>query len=347
MEQFIEDSSLEDWKVIGSGGFGQIYKARHRQWACDVAIKLLRYDDGTNASLLHEIKRMQEASSPHVIRVLGVFKGLPQTPRSLGWTSTLATGLQTGSPTGSGYKLPPQSAPSRSPPGPEAPQRAAGRLSQCQDFGLSRITYSVKQVSKKEDKEGVGTTNYMPPEAFGLTYKPKRAFDIYSYAILLWSIVTGKQPYENAQRNRVQSCIQQGQRPLLDDFKGDARGLADLKRLIERCWDNKPEQRPQALECTTETEQLYKMHKDAIVDAVYEVLKKLDQKAKEKVMTEQVQRDQIAESSAEGIQKSLSGVKLSDDPPQSELETLSMDHGGEQGLRLRLMKCKCGFNLTN
>ena len=46
MEQFIEDSSLEGWKAIGSGGFGQIYKARHRQWACDVAIKLLRHDDG-------------------------------------------------------------------------------------------------------------------------------------------------------------------------------------------------------------------------------------------------------------------------------------------------------------
>lgn len=42
----IEDSSLKDWEVIGSGGFGQIYKARHQKWCCDVAIKLLHHDDG-------------------------------------------------------------------------------------------------------------------------------------------------------------------------------------------------------------------------------------------------------------------------------------------------------------
>ena len=42
----IEDSALEGWEVIDSGGFGQVHKARHQKWCCDVAIKLLHYDDG-------------------------------------------------------------------------------------------------------------------------------------------------------------------------------------------------------------------------------------------------------------------------------------------------------------
>lgn len=42
----VKDTDLEGWEVIGSGGFGQIYKAKHRQWCFDVAIKLLHYDDG-------------------------------------------------------------------------------------------------------------------------------------------------------------------------------------------------------------------------------------------------------------------------------------------------------------
>lgn len=42
----IEESILTEWKVIGSGGFGQIYKARHHMWCCDVAIKVLHYDNG-------------------------------------------------------------------------------------------------------------------------------------------------------------------------------------------------------------------------------------------------------------------------------------------------------------
>lgn len=45
-QALIGDDSLQSMEVIGSGGFGQIYKARHRQWCCDVAIKVLHYDDG-------------------------------------------------------------------------------------------------------------------------------------------------------------------------------------------------------------------------------------------------------------------------------------------------------------
>ncbi|TNN53409.1 Receptor-interacting serine/threonine-protein kinase 3 [Liparis tanakae] len=42
----IGGSSLQGWKLIGSGGFGQIFKARHREWGCEVAVKLLRCGDG-------------------------------------------------------------------------------------------------------------------------------------------------------------------------------------------------------------------------------------------------------------------------------------------------------------
>lgn len=44
--EMISDACLSDWVVIGSGGFGQVYKARHCVWYCDVAIKVLHYDDG-------------------------------------------------------------------------------------------------------------------------------------------------------------------------------------------------------------------------------------------------------------------------------------------------------------
>ncbi|KAA8577618.1 hypothetical protein FQN60_016043, partial [Etheostoma spectabile] len=114
----------------------------------------------------------------------------------------------------------------------------------------------------------------MPPEAFKASYKPTRAFDIYSYGILLWSIATGKQPYEHSRPKIMMERIPRGDRPPLEDITGDAAGLTELKRLMERCWDQKPERRPRALECTTETEQLFKKHKDELNKAVYEVLEK-------------------------------------------------------------------------
>lgn len=45
-EALIDDSALMGWEVIGSGGFGQVSKARHKHWCFDVAVKLLHYDDG-------------------------------------------------------------------------------------------------------------------------------------------------------------------------------------------------------------------------------------------------------------------------------------------------------------
>lgn len=38
----VETENLEKWKLIGFGGFGQVFKARHKKWRCDVAIKLPR-----------------------------------------------------------------------------------------------------------------------------------------------------------------------------------------------------------------------------------------------------------------------------------------------------------------
>ncbi|XP_031154479.1 receptor-interacting serine/threonine-protein kinase 4-like isoform X2 [Sander lucioperca] len=319
--QFVEDSSLRDWKVIGSGSFGQIYKARHHQWGVDVAIKLLLQGEGNEESLMHEIKMMRQATSPHVMAVRGVFKGrTPSSGRSTqlgvvmevmerGSLASLQEALRGTPPWPLVFRLAHQVALGinllHSLPRPVLHQDLKPKNvllddalnAKLTDFGLAQISCSVTQVSKNSESLG-GTINYMPPEALKSTsYKPTRAFDIYSYGILLWSIVTGKQPYEYAKPEIVMLRVPLGDRPQLDDIKGDAAGLTELTGLMKRCWDHKPERRPKALECTTETEQLFKMHKHELNDAVHEVLKKLDQKEGEGMAAgAQVQRDQITEA---------------------------------------------------
>lgn len=45
MTERIGAESLEEkWEEVGSGGFGCVYKAWHKDWKFDVAIKLLRDD---------------------------------------------------------------------------------------------------------------------------------------------------------------------------------------------------------------------------------------------------------------------------------------------------------------
>ncbi|KAM9502834.1 receptor-interacting serine/threonine-protein kinase 3-like isoform 2-T4 [Salvelinus alpinus] len=77
----IGNNSLENWKVIGAGGFGQVHKARHVNWGLDVAIELLQCGDGSSASLHNEAEMMSKGASLHVIRIFGVYKDCPRTCR--------------------------------------------------------------------------------------------------------------------------------------------------------------------------------------------------------------------------------------------------------------------------
>uniref|UniRef100_A0A3Q3G9Q2 Receptor-interacting serine/threonine-protein kinase 3-like n=1 Tax=Labrus bergylta TaxID=56723 RepID=A0A3Q3G9Q2_9LABR len=317
----IEDSHLEGWEMIDSGGFGHVYKVKHRQWCSNVAIKLLRFDD--SQTLLRELNMMYQGSSPYVIQVLGIFRGqLPSNPSStqLGLVMEL---MERGSVAFLQKSLP------GPPPWPlvfrMAHQVALGiNFLHClcppvlhldlkpsnvlldpslnaklTDFGLSRFYHSSTQLSKKDtETEGGGTLPYMPPEAFDVNYKPKQASDIYSYGILLWSIVTGRKPYEHATSDLVRLLIPEGQRPSLDDIRSQVTGVAGLEVLMavmEKCWRGNQDQRPSAHVCTTVTEELYKVHKHAMVDVVHQVLKELDQQ--EEGLVEQVQKVHISEVS--------------------------------------------------
>ncbi|XP_008316289.1 receptor-interacting serine/threonine-protein kinase 3 isoform X1 [Cynoglossus semilaevis] len=342
----IEESSLSGWKVIDSGGFGQIYKARHLHWCYDVAIKLLHYDDGRSSLLMREAKMMCQGSNEYVMQVLGVFKG--RVPNSVpsrqlglvmkfmeqGSLTTLQVNLCGPPPLPLVFRLAHQVAVGinflhqLSPPLLHLDLKPSNVLLdpdlnvKLTDFGLSRLYHSVTQGSRKKNKDEGGTISYMPPEAFDISYKPKTASDIYSYGILLWSIVTGKQPYENAMSEMVRLRIPQGDRPSLEDYTSKAEGCEDLMKLMDlmvKCWKGKHDQRPTSFDCATFTEALFQTHKDAVVDAVHQVLKMLNKQEEEKII-EQVQRVHINQVSAQPNPKDMCEDVLTGRPPVQEID---------------------------
>ncbi|XP_060922581.1 receptor-interacting serine/threonine-protein kinase 3-like [Limanda limanda] len=310
----IEDSVLTGWERIGAGGFGEIYKAKHKGWCYDVAIKLLHNDGGIQA-LQQEVQMMLLGSSEYVMQVLGVFNGRPPNSGPSAQLGLVMKYMEKGTleslqktlggvpPLPLVFRLAHQVAlginflHSLSTPLLHLDLKPSNVLLDSDlnvkltDFGLSKPSQTQAQVSKTDKVDGGGTINYMPPEAFDINYKPSRAFDIYSYGILLWSIATGEQPYPYATPSVVMFQIPRGQRPSLDELSiraADQAELRGLMELMEKCWETSPTQRPSSLDCTKITEKLYETQKRGIIDAVHEVLKKLEQKERDK-LTEDLQ----------------------------------------------------------
>ncbi|KAK2913212.1 hypothetical protein Q8A67_001611 [Cirrhinus molitorella] len=297
----IQDDRLQSWTSIGSGGFGEIYRAKHTALGMDVAIKLLHYKDGRSASSIQkEASLMFQAGNPNVIRILGLYEGRVGDTR-LPLRSGLVMEFM---PKGSVADLLQTLA---GPPPWPLTFRMAHEIgvgmnflhhlsllhldlkpsnvllddslkAKLTDFGLSRVARSVSKCSREKGEDEGGTLSYMPPEALqSVNYKASKASDVYSYGVLLWSIVTGKEPYGGAFSSLVRFRIPQGDRPDLtsiDPLK--AEGLDDMVKLMTECWHQDPSKRPSFLECVNETEKIFNLHKHGLNDAVHDVLKQLD-----------------------------------------------------------------------
>ncbi|XP_072359942.1 ankyrin repeat and protein kinase domain-containing protein 1-like isoform X5 [Scyliorhinus torazame] len=141
------------------------------------------------------------------------------------------------------------------------------------DFGLSKL----KQFASSSALTSIaGTIEYLPPEALKSDinqYKPIPATDVYSFGILMWSILTGKQPYSDANEVLIQILIPTGQRPDLNLLPSEEtlEKLKDLKELMQKCWHDQPQDRPPFNECRVQTEAAFRAHGTNAIDAAAQV----------------------------------------------------------------------------
>ncbi|RVE76626.1 hypothetical protein OJAV_G00010640 [Oryzias javanicus] len=294
--KLFDDDSLVDWMEINKGGYGSVYKASHKKMGHDVAIKIL-HDVSVEESLLKEATFQKVFSCNHVLRIYGMYEGTPPNKKVKqegivmqfmirGSIKDLCKNLEGPPPFPLACRL--------------IQEVALGmrflhsmgilhrdlklqNVMLCEDlhakladFGLCTMSVTCCPNSE-EETENLGTVKYMPPEAYDISYKPVRSFDVYSFAIFLWSILSGEEPFPTAKPNRLQRCVADGQRPpLVELLNRDEAGMTDLLELMQSCWDADPTKRPTFEEITPTVQTVYSNHKGRVHHEVFTVLEKLD-----------------------------------------------------------------------
>jgi len=77
--------------------------------------------------------------------------------------------------------------------------------------------------------------------------QPTPAADVYSFGMVCYEMFSGEFPFQNIRDQMLFSALTQGKRPSRPEFTLSAkRGLNDaMWHLIEECWDQDPERRPE------------------------------------------------------------------------------------------------------
>ncbi|KAG2438343.1 hypothetical protein HYH02_010801 [Chlamydomonas schloesseri] len=116
------------------------------------------------------------------------------------------------------------------------------------DFGLARMRVCTLPTQTPE----AGTPAYMAPELFDVTNNiVSHRADMYSFAVVLWVMLTGQQPWKDWNLVAIAYNVSRGIRLSLDSLDPQ-RCPPKLKRLITACWETDPLRRPAAAEALKE-----------------------------------------------------------------------------------------------
>uniref|UniRef100_A0A8D2KZC8 non-specific serine/threonine protein kinase n=1 Tax=Varanus komodoensis TaxID=61221 RepID=A0A8D2KZC8_VARKO len=297
----ISSNKLPDLCFISRGAYGTVSSARHADWRIPVAIKCLQGPllDSERDNLLKEAEILHQARFSYILPILGICNE----PEFLGIVTEYM-------PNGSlnqllyGKNIYPDLAWSlrfrilyeialgvnylhnMNPPLLHHDLKTQNILLDSDfhvkiaDFGLSkwRMVSMTLSRSEKSMPEG-GTIIYMPPENYDCNQKTRASVkhDIYSYAIIMWEVMSRKQPFEDVINPlQIMYTVSQGKRPdTSEDYLSldiPYRGL--MISLMECGWAQNPDERPSFSRCLIELEPVMRSFDEIpILQAVIELKK--------------------------------------------------------------------------
>ncbi|KAM4663087.1 receptor-interacting serine/threonine-protein kinase 3-like [Discoglossus pictus] len=284
----LRDADLKIHGAVGSGGFGVVRRAWSRDLGMEVALKTLYKGTGNREDELQKEKdKMQRANFTFILRLLATYEtkapdltiefGLVMEYMPYGSLHSFFHNIKE-VPWSLRFQIIHQVAVGMNflhmlrPPIIHRDLKPSNVLLnksldvQLTDFGLAKY-----EGSTKSSIHTPGTVSYIPPEAFKEGYDSTTKFDVYSFGILTWSVVTGQEPYNGMDFGVIVACISSGSRPNMKMLDLDVKMVSEAKTLMTKCWDGEPNARPSFKECIRETDKMCSAYQGDINKAVEDV----------------------------------------------------------------------------
>src|SRR5215467_711857 len=264
-------TKLGDYEVanlLGSGGMGEVYRARDKRLARDVAIKLLPLFVSSDPDRLRRFEQEAQAAAalnhPNILAVhqLGTYDGAPYlvsellegetlrrqlqrsrlaVRRAIDYGVQIARGLAAAHEKGIAHRdLKPEN----------LFVTKDGRI-KILDFGLAKLTRpnpgpsNTAPTLSSETDAGVvmGTVGYMAPEQVRGQTADHRA-DIFAFGTILYEALTGQRAFRKPTSVETMNAIL-NEEPASVSVLAPTAPLA-LQRIVQRCLEKNPEQRFQS-----------------------------------------------------------------------------------------------------
>ncbi|XP_066290314.1 receptor-interacting serine/threonine-protein kinase 2-like [Branchiostoma lanceolatum] len=283
-----EKLKIYDNALLGSGGFGFVIRARHADWSLDVAVKCVcskqTMTEKQQKDLYLEAEKLEAARFKYVVH----FYGMCVEPTfyclimDLAENGSLKSLLGVDIPWPLRWRIAFETA-----VGMNYLHNLAPRILHCDlksenilldeeyhvkitDFGLSKWKSITGGTSIADQGTAGGTITHIPPESWeDINCKPDTPWDVYSYGVVLWEILTRKQPFEHAHNSaHIEICVKGGQRPDEKLIPTEPQECVAFTRLMRKCWSQTPADRPSFKDCVDSIDPIYHRYKQEVPAAI-------------------------------------------------------------------------------